>query len=181
MEVRSWTRAKECSMKRAMSGVRTLAIAATEFSSSVIEELRRDLDTSAQLDTKCLNEASARLGVSPRTLQRRLDRQGTSFSVELERARKARALRLVTTTERPLAVVAKELGFSDASTFSRAFLRWFARPPGATRAAWPLANTVQVEVTATFHAANWTLSPTNLGSSCTLPAPSQLLACAPGH
>ena len=104
---------------------------------SIVDRLRRDLETNGSFTTECLVEASERIGVSPRTLQRHLDRSGTSFSAELERARRARAVHLLTTTERPLWAIAGELGFCDASSFSRAFQRWFARAPGAVRRALP--------------------------------------------
>jgi len=168
-------------MEHSMSGAHTLGRGTRAPASSVIEELRRDLETSAQLDTKSLNEACSRLGMSPRTLQRRLGQLGTSFSAELEQARKARALRLVTTTERPLAGVAKELGFADASTFSRAFLRWFARPPGATRASPPSTHPEPFGVTGPVHAPRRGPSAARRGvcASCTHPDTSLLLSCAP--
>ena len=99
----------------------------------VVEALRQELRGGLRLSDESLREASARLGLSSRTLQRRLERASTSFSEELTRARRERAFQLVTSTRRPLSEIAAELGFADASVFSRAFRRWFAEQPSVLR------------------------------------------------
>jgi AraC-like DNA-binding protein len=73
-----------------------------------------------------------KLRMSTRTLQRRLDEAGTSFSTLLERARKDLAVQAVR-ARLPLAEAALRAGFSDAATFSRAFKRWTGRTPGEYR------------------------------------------------
>jgi AraC-like DNA-binding protein len=99
----------------------------------VVEALRRAFFKERVLGADSLCAASDRLNMSARTLQRRLEEAGTSFSVELERARRERAFCLVTTTSRSLLEVAKELGFADSSTFSRAFRRWYSVQPSVLR------------------------------------------------
>jgi AraC-like DNA-binding protein len=71
--------------------------------------------------------------VPARTLQRHLQQQGTSFSSELDRARRELAFQRVTSTRTPFAAVAKELGLADATVFSRSFRRWYGDTPGALR------------------------------------------------
>lgn len=100
---------------------------------SVVEALRRAFFAERVLDADSLCAASERLRMSARTLQRRLEEAGTSFSAELERTRRERAFSLVTTSERALSDIAKELGFADSSTFARAFRRWYAAQPSTLR------------------------------------------------
>lgn len=99
----------------------------------VVEALKRAFFQEPVLGADSLFAASERLGMSARTLQRRLDAAGTSFSIELESARRQRAFSLVTTTERSLSSIAKDLGFADASSFARAFRRWYSAQPSSLR------------------------------------------------
>ena len=71
-----------------------------------------------------VQQVASRLGVSTRTLQRRLEEEGTSFAQELDRLRQDLATRLL--QDRSLAVyeVAFLLGYAEPSTFYRAFRRW---------------------------------------------------------
>jgi AraC-like DNA-binding protein len=64
-----------------------------------------------------------------RTLQRRLAEQGTSFDLLVEAARRDRADRLLVEANRPLSQVARMLGYSEQSSFNRAFGRWFGTSP----------------------------------------------------
>jgi AraC-like DNA-binding protein len=108
-----------------------LALVRSSF--GVVEALRRAFFAERALGADSLCSASERLGMSARTLQRRLEDAGTSFWAELERARRERAFCLVTATDRSLFEVALELGFADSSTFSRAFRRWYSVQPSALR------------------------------------------------
>jgi len=71
-----------------------------------------------------VRQIALHLGVSPRTLQRRLEEEHTSFAAELDSLRHEMASRLL--QDRNLAVyeVAFLLGYSEPSTFYRAFRRW---------------------------------------------------------
>jgi AraC-like DNA-binding protein len=71
-----------------------------------------------------LQQTAARLGVSARTLQRRLRSEGSSFAGVLDGLRREGAKQLL--RDRSLAVyeVAFLLGYSEPSTFFRAFRRW---------------------------------------------------------
>jgi len=59
------------------------------------------------------------LGVDRRTVHRKLQAEGTSFSALLEAERRALAGRYVDSTDRPLTEVAALLGFTAPSAFSR--------------------------------------------------------------
>ncbi|WP_424360081.1 AraC family transcriptional regulator ligand-binding domain-containing protein [Methylocystis parvus] len=64
----------------------------------------------------------ARLGLSPRSLQRRLAEAGARFEVIRRRVLLERAVALLADPRRPITQVAFELGYSDPAHFSRAFL-----------------------------------------------------------
>ena len=74
------------------------------------------------------------LGVSERTLQRRLTELGRSFSDVVEDFRHEEAARLLATPGIPLVEVASRLGYAEQTSFTRAFRRWTGTTPGAWRA-----------------------------------------------
>lgn len=76
---------------------------------------------------------AAALQMSGRTLQRRLEDEGTRYSVVLELARERVARRILADRALPLGEVACQSGFADLASFSRAFKRWTGMPPGAFR------------------------------------------------
>jgi AraC-like DNA-binding protein len=78
-------------------------------------------------------DVANRLHMSARTLQRRLESEGTRFTEVLDAVRERCARRLLAQLELPLAEVAYRAGFADLATFSRAFKRWTGIPPGAFR------------------------------------------------
>jgi AraC-like DNA-binding protein len=83
-----------------------------------------------------LEKAAAALGVSARSLQRRLGEAGTSFRTELERARLSAAQRLLLDGDEKVAVIADEVGSSSESNF----IAFFRRLTGQTPAAWRAAR-----------------------------------------
>lgn len=70
-----------------------------------------------------------RLHMSARTLERRLEREGTTFSELLDDMRKGLALRYVGSQDLAFTEVAFLLGFSQVSSFHRAFKRWTNETP----------------------------------------------------
>lgn len=77
--------------------------------------------------------AARRLGVSSRTLQRRLHEVDTSFAGLVLDVRRELAQRLLGSPAVPIGEVAYLLGFSDASTFHRAFKQWTGHTPAQQR------------------------------------------------
>jgi AraC-like DNA-binding protein len=73
------------------------------------------------------------LDVHRRTLHRRLRQQGTSFRQVLDEIRYDTARHLLQLTDMPLLQVATSLGYSDVTTFTRAFKRWSGASPGRYR------------------------------------------------
>ena len=75
-------------------------------------------------------DISVALNISVRTLHRRLQDEGTSFKVLLENTRKQLALIYLENTSVTLKEISYLLGFSEPSSFYRAFKRWYGVPPG---------------------------------------------------
>ena len=73
------------------------------------------------------------LALHPRTLQRRLAAEGTSFEAVLDEVRRDATRRHLTTTTLPLAQVATLVGFAEQSTLSHAVRRWFGCTPRELR------------------------------------------------
>ena len=74
------------------------------------------------------------LGVSERTLQRRLGSEGTSFQLLLTAARRARAHELLGDSALDIDEVAFLLGYEDQNSFFRAFRLWEGETPSGWRA-----------------------------------------------
>jgi AraC-type DNA-binding domain-containing proteins len=79
--------------------------------------------------------AAEAAGLTIRTLQRRLQETGYSYSDLLEEVRLQQALRLLRETDAKLVDVALDLGYTDAANFSRAFRRWTGVTPQRVRMA----------------------------------------------
>jgi AraC-like DNA-binding protein len=80
-----------------------------------------------------LPEAATRLGVSTRTLKRRLADEGTEFTALVDEQRRERALLLLRASERSMDEIAEQVGYSDVANFTRAFRRWTGETPAAYR------------------------------------------------
>lgn len=80
-----------------------------------------------------IGSVAALLAVHPRTLQRRLEAEGTSFAAILDELRRAKAMTYLTTTDMPLSQVAAALGLSEQSALSRCCRRWWDRAPRDVR------------------------------------------------
>lgn len=70
-----------------------------------------------------LNGTARVCKVSTRTLQRHLGRMGTSHSAMLAEVRLSIACRLLVDSRKSLSDIAKFLGYANASSFSRIFVR----------------------------------------------------------
>lgn len=75
-----------------------------------------------------MSQVAVDLHLDVRTLRRRLSAEGTSFRRLLDEVRHGRALELLAQNV-PVAEVARELGYSETSTFTRTFTRWEGAPP----------------------------------------------------
>lgn len=85
--------------------------------------------------TVTVADVAAQLGVSTRTLQRRLGAEGTSFAAVVDDVRRTYAEVLLRDGGVPLGEVSYRLGFSEPSALHRAIRRWFGRTATEVRQA----------------------------------------------
>ena len=71
-----------------------------------------------------IEDIAASLGISSRTLQRNLTAEGTKFNQELQNVQKILAFSYLKNPEMTTEDVAYLLGYSEVSSFSRAFKKW---------------------------------------------------------
>ncbi|WAT16956.1 AraC family transcriptional regulator [Aurantiacibacter sp. MUD11] len=82
-----------------------------------------------------LGEVAEHLGISQRTLIRRLQANGWTFARYREARLQPRLEQLLADPSLTLEEVASRLGFSDSSAFARSFKRRFGQTPGQFRKA----------------------------------------------
>lgn len=76
-----------------------------------------------------LEHLAENLHMSPRSLRRHLHNHGVNYKTLLENERKRLALKRIEANDSSLDDIAHELGYLNASSFSRAFKRWFGVAP----------------------------------------------------
>ncbi|UGA53668.1 helix-turn-helix transcriptional regulator [Vibrio sp. VB16] len=92
--------------------------------SDVILQLHIIFEQAETLQHMTIHNVASQLYVSPRTLNRKLTKVGTTFKATLENYRLEMALQLLREPNTPITTIAYHLGFSELSSFSRAFKRW---------------------------------------------------------
>ncbi|HVJ91041.1 MAG TPA: AraC family transcriptional regulator [Labilithrix sp.] len=80
-----------------------------------------------------IERVASQLGSSPRSVQRKLHEEATSFQRMLDDLRKEVATAYLKDRVHSIAEIALLLGFSDQTAFHRAFVRWTGRTPGDVR------------------------------------------------
>ena len=83
------------------------------------------------------------LGLSERTLQRRITEEGTTFRALLLEARRSLGRQLLESPDCDIQEVAFLLGYQDANAFHRAFKEWEGVSPARWRALQGGASTAQ--------------------------------------
>jgi AraC-like DNA-binding protein len=78
-------------------------------------------------------EAAEYLGISQRTLQRKIKERGTSFKLMIENVRKEYAFSYLLQSNYKISYIAQVLGYAEQSVFHRAFKRWTGLTPGEYR------------------------------------------------
>lgn len=104
-----------------------------EDSGSVQARVRALLAEELPKGVPGLETLARRMSLSERTLRRRLEEGGTSFRQMLDATRSELAQGYIRDRRIPLSEVAFLLGFSEPSTFHRAFRRWTQMTPAAWR------------------------------------------------
>lgn len=93
----------------------------------------RDLLRSAFPASPSLEDIALRLHLSPRTVHRRLEQEGSSFRAIKDALRRDTALARLSKTREPISRIASELGYADPSAFYRACVDWTGMSPRAYR------------------------------------------------
>ncbi len=94
---------------------------------------RAALGAAFEEETLSLAAVAHRLLVSPRTLQRRLEEHGTTWSEEVEAVRREHAMRLLQETDLGMASIAARVGYADVRVLRRAVQRWYGHSPSSLR------------------------------------------------
>jgi AraC-like DNA-binding protein len=102
------------------------SIAPSDSASNAIKQLIRAYAVDGWL---AADQAGDLVGMSLRTMQRRLSTEGRTYSDLLDETRSEMAANLLEHTDVPMAEISDQLGYSDQSGFTRAFRRWAAVSP----------------------------------------------------
>ena len=95
----------------------------------LVERTRKSINVLLRGGDPSLEGVAIDLGMSPRTLQRRLRELGYSFNDLCDEVRQGAAGLYLKQRDIAIAEVAYLLGFADQSTFNRAFKRWYGVTP----------------------------------------------------
>jgi AraC-like DNA-binding protein len=105
-----------------------------ERSASTAQRVQAALHETLPAGDGSIQAVARQLIVSPRTLQRQLQDEGTSFQAVLTNTRERLARRYLADEELTTAQIAYLLAYDDTNSFYRAFRRWTGLTPDAARA-----------------------------------------------
>lgn len=91
------------------------------------------LMANAYLCVQSLDAVASNFTMSPRTLQRKLQQEGTTFFEIADEVKKHLAMRYLQNAHYQVKDIAYTLGYNDPSAFLRAFKRWTGQTPAAYR------------------------------------------------
>lgn len=94
-----------------------------------LNELRSYIAENISFGTPTLDEVSSHLKLGEKTLRRRLEKKGLSFSGVTDSIREEIGTTLIQETQYPLKEISAILGFSEQSSFQRAFKKWTGFTP----------------------------------------------------
>ena len=104
-----------------------------ETDSSFRERVRACLMEILASGQYSMSDVASRLAMSPRTLQRRLKAEGTSFQKELDTLREELARNYLSKSDYSSGQIAFLLGYEDPNSFFRAFRSWTGQTPEVAR------------------------------------------------
>ena len=118
--------------------IRRLALAfldqqAAESGSNLVPKVRGAVQQSLGTARADIDSVARLLALHPRTLQRRLAEEDTTFAEILDDVRRQLARHYLTTTDMPLSQVAGLLGLSEQSALTRCCRRWWDSTPTGVR------------------------------------------------
>ncbi len=115
----------------------------TEHADRILEKLNTNASTTDSVkktvrdlfkgEMPSIDKVARKMGLSRRTLQRRLKEEKTTFNTILENERKSLAIAYVGKSQLNIGEIAYLIGFLDLSSFYRAFKRWTGSAPQSYR------------------------------------------------
>jgi AraC-like DNA-binding protein len=111
-----------------------LALPKNDPARTLADDVSEALSETMSGDRPTVSKVAKSLGISVRTLQRRLGELGTTYQAVLDRVRHRSARRLLTSTNLGLGEVAFLLGFEEVNSLLRAFHAWEGTTPSRWRA-----------------------------------------------
>jgi AraC-like DNA-binding protein len=103
------------------------------FQRDFLEQVRRVINSLLSTQACTATTVADCLGISLRTLQRKLQGENTSFQQQLDKIRTELAVSYLQEPQFRLTDISELLGFSELSVFSRAFKGWFGVTPSQWR------------------------------------------------
>jgi AraC-like DNA-binding protein len=100
---------------------------------SLAAETARMIDVLLKSSDCTATETAQALGLHMRALQRRLQREGTTFDAVKDGVRRSLAERMLQDPDIPITHVALSLHYANISSFTRSCRRWFGDPPSIVR------------------------------------------------
>ena len=110
------------------------ALAQDDHARTLADDVRMALSETMCGDRPAIAKVAKSLGMSPRTMQRRLGELGTTYQGVLDEVRRQSARRLLADTDLGTGEVAFLLGFEEVNSFARAFHTWEGITPARWRA-----------------------------------------------
>ena len=101
--------------------------------SSLTERIRRLLLRQLDQELPSLEAVGKSLAMTPQTLRRRLHEEGQGFQALKDDLRRDAAIEYLARAELSLVDISARLGYSEPSTFHRAFKKWTGVAPGEYR------------------------------------------------
>jgi AraC-like DNA-binding protein len=99
----------------------------------LVRQVRIHITQALSEGVPAISDVARQLGMSGRTLQRRLSELGYTYQALVDDSRRQLADRLLRESDYSLAEVAFMTGFSEQSAFTRAFKRWKGQTPRSFR------------------------------------------------
>ncbi len=110
------------------------AVQQDELARTLADDVRTALAESMCGDRPAVAKIAKGLGMSPRTMQRRLGELGTTYQDVLDDVRRRSARHLLANADLGIGEVAFLLGFEEVNSFTRAFQSWEGTTPAKWRA-----------------------------------------------
>ena len=95
----------------------------------IITLLKEEFIQNMADNDRAITDVARRLGMSERTLQRRLTEAGTNFWETYENTRDELSARLLKDTDLSLEEISRQVGYSSQSAYTRAVKRWHGKSP----------------------------------------------------